>query len=284
VSPRPAIFISAVSKELRSARQLVSNTLTFLGYEPEWQDIFSTEEGDLRGMLRRRIDASKAVVQIVGQCYGTEPPVPDQELGRVSYTQYEALYARLKKKKIWYLILSDDFVTDPHEPEPQELHDLQAAYRAHLKSANYLYHPLSTPDALEANVLKLRDELTRLRRGVKQWAAVVALLLLLTVGLGVWLLQRQATTNKQLVAQTRQLIEIKKLLEVTLQFPDVQSKVRQEQTAKADPAEVQKRTYQALAEQLGVDARLSKNCHSLPTSSERIRRPPPMNAPALPMW
>lgn len=45
MSPRPAIFISAVSKELRSARQLVSNTLTFLGYEPEWQDIFSTEEG-----------------------------------------------------------------------------------------------------------------------------------------------------------------------------------------------------------------------------------------------
>ena len=66
MSPRPPIFISAVSKELRSARQLVANTLTFLGYEPEWQDIFSTEEGDLRGMLHRRVDACKGV----GQCYG----------------------------------------------------------------------------------------------------------------------------------------------------------------------------------------------------------------------
>jgi hypothetical protein len=47
VSPRPTIFISAVSEELRSARQLVANTLTFLGYEPVWQDVFGTESGDL---------------------------------------------------------------------------------------------------------------------------------------------------------------------------------------------------------------------------------------------
>jgi len=53
MSPRPAIFISAVSSELRSARQLVANTLIFLGYEPEWQDLFGTEEGDLRAVLRR---------------------------------------------------------------------------------------------------------------------------------------------------------------------------------------------------------------------------------------
>jgi hypothetical protein len=41
---RPIIFISAVSKELRSARQLVANTLQLLGYELDWQDIFGTEE------------------------------------------------------------------------------------------------------------------------------------------------------------------------------------------------------------------------------------------------
>lgn len=171
MSPRPSIFISAVSKELRSARQLVSNTLTFLGYEPEWQDIFSTEEGDLRGMLRRRIDACKAVVQIVGQCYGTEPPAPDEQFGRVSYTQYEALYARHKNKKVWYLILNEDYTADPHDPESQELRDLQTAYRARLTSENLVRHSLSSREALEASVLKLRDDLTRLRRGVKQWAA-----------------------------------------------------------------------------------------------------------------
>ena len=46
MNPRPVIFVSAVSRELRSARQLVANTLTFLGYDPIWQDIFETSEGE----------------------------------------------------------------------------------------------------------------------------------------------------------------------------------------------------------------------------------------------
>ena len=99
MSLRPAIFISAVSRELKSARQLVANTLTFLGYEPEWQDLFGTEEGDLRAVLRRRIDSCKGVVQLVGKCYGAEPPSIDEQFSRVSYTQYEALYARSKGRR-----------------------------------------------------------------------------------------------------------------------------------------------------------------------------------------
>jgi Domain of unknown function (DUF4062) len=118
VTVRPIIFTSAVSKELRSARQLVANTLQLLGYEPDWQDIFGTEEGDLRGMIRRRIDASSGVVQLVGQCYGAEPKAPDEQFGRVSYTQYEALYAKQRGKKVWYLILDENFTTDPHDAEP----------------------------------------------------------------------------------------------------------------------------------------------------------------------
>jgi len=86
MSPRPPVFISAVSRELKSARQLVANTLTFLGYQPVWQEIFGTESGDLRAILRQQIDRCKGVVQLVGQCYGAEPPMADEEFGRVSYT------------------------------------------------------------------------------------------------------------------------------------------------------------------------------------------------------
>ncbi len=43
MTPRPVIFISAVSKELRSARQLVANTLQLLGYEPDRQDVRYSE-------------------------------------------------------------------------------------------------------------------------------------------------------------------------------------------------------------------------------------------------
>ena len=63
---KPQIFISSVSRELRTARQLVANTLHALGYEPVWQDIFETSPDDLREMLRKKIDTCSAVLQIVG--------------------------------------------------------------------------------------------------------------------------------------------------------------------------------------------------------------------------
>ena len=184
---RPIIFISAVSRELRSARQLVANTLQLLGYEPDWQDIFGTEEGELRGMIRRRIDASAGVVQLVGQCYGTEPPTIEEQFGRVSYTQYEALYAKQRGKKVWYLLLDSDFTADPHDAEPEELRALQTAYRQRVGKGDQLYYPLGSSDALEAQVLKLRDELAALRRRGKQWAFGVIALLILIVALVGWL-------------------------------------------------------------------------------------------------
>src|ERR1700720_951250 len=149
MSPRPTIFISAVSKELRSARQLVANTLTFLGYQPIWQEIFGTESGDLREILRRQIDQCKGVVQLVGQCYGAEPPTIDPQFGRVSYTQYETLYARQRGKKVWYLFIDERFPTEPHETEAEELRALQAGYRDRLQSDSHIFHPLSSSEALE---------------------------------------------------------------------------------------------------------------------------------------
>jgi hypothetical protein len=198
MSPRPTIFISAVSKELRSARQLVANTLTFLGYEPVWQDIFGTETGDLRQMLRTQIDQCKGVVQLVGQCYGADPPTPDPEFGRVSYTQYEALYARKKGIKVWYLFMDQSFPMDPHEPEPEEVRQLQSAYRNVLKIDTHLFHPLATKEALEAGVLKLRDDLTQLRKGAKRWAWGIAALLVFVALLVLWLVWGQGRMSTKM--------------------------------------------------------------------------------------
>src|SRR5579859_5057808 len=139
MSPRPTIFISAVSKELKSSRQLVSNTLQFLGYEPVWQDVFGAEQGDVQAMLREKIDACHGVVQLVGKCYGAEPPSPDEQFGRVSFTQYEAFYARQRGKKIWYLFLDESFPADAREPESKELEEQQAAYRQRLQSESHLF-------------------------------------------------------------------------------------------------------------------------------------------------
>ena len=209
MSPRPTIFVSAVTAELRSARQLVANTLTFLGYDPIWQEVFGTETGDLTAVLRDKIDQSKGVVQLVGQCYGAEPATPTQEFGRVSYTQLEALYARKRGKKVWYLFIDETFPIDLHTPESEELRQLQSAYRNVVKADAHMFHPLASREALEAGVLKLRDDLTRLRRGAKRWAVGVATLLAVIAVMVVWLIKRQGETASavQQIAQEGRAME-----------------------------------------------------------------------------
>jgi tetratricopeptide (TPR) repeat protein len=261
MSPRPVIFISAVSSELRSARQLVANTLTFLGYEPEWQDIFGTEEGDLRAILRRRIDSCKGVVQLVGECYGAEPPDIDGHFGRVSYSQYEAQYASGKGKKVWYLFLDDSFPTDPHEEEDEEKQKLQDEYRARLKADVHLYHPLGTREGLEASVLKLRDDLTRLRLGVRRWAAFVAVLLVLIVALSIWIVEGQRALQEK----------VDKLQQGVNSFAEVQNKVRQEQPGQK-PEEIEQRTYDELGKQLGLSAATLKE--QLPRFAAELKKSP----------
>ena len=65
----PRIFVSAVTSELKTARQMVANALTRLGYEPVRQEIFGTESGDLRQVLREKID----------DCDGLIPQTPKRQ-------------------------------------------------------------------------------------------------------------------------------------------------------------------------------------------------------------
>ena len=253
--PHQAIFISAVSKELKSARQLVANTLQFLGYEPVWQDVFGTEPGDLRAMLRRQIDGCKGVVQLVGQRYGAEPPVPDEQFGRVSYTQYEALYARQRGKKVWYLLLDESFPLEGPEVEAEELRELQSAYRRRLQADSHLFHPLNSLEALEADVLKLRNDLARLRRGAKLWAAGAAALLVLIAALVVWLVVQQQRMAGQVA--------------MVMQFAGVQA--RQEWAGRSGAA-AKEATYRELAKKHGLDDGVLRE--ELPKFARELQRSP----------
>jgi Domain of unknown function (DUF4062) len=174
---KPSVFISCVSPEFREIRSRVAAILTRLGYTPVFQEIFGTEPGDLRQVLRDKVDACEGLIQIVGYGYGLEPPSVDPNYGRVSYTRFEFRYAREKKKKTWLLFAGDacsrdtplerlDLPNDPAHPDvagyQAERRALQLAYRDKRRNDRHLYHKAKNDTDLEVKIERLRNELTEL--------------------------------------------------------------------------------------------------------------------------
>jgi tetratricopeptide (TPR) repeat protein len=185
---KPRIFISTVSSELRSARQLTATVLQRLGYDPVWEEIFGTEPGDLMQVLRGLIDECEGLIQIVGRGYGAEPHAADPEFGRVSYTQYEFLYARRQGKKTWVMFAGDactrdlpleqlDLPRDPEHPDAAgyqaERRALQEAWRERLRQDGHLRHGAANDTELELKLERLKNELAELRQGLRRWQTLV---------------------------------------------------------------------------------------------------------------
>src|SRR5262249_13154856 len=148
------------------------------GYEPVTQDIWGTEPGDLRPMLRRQLESCEGLIQIVGDAYGAEPPVPDAQFGRCSYTQYEFLLARQLGIKQCLLVAGAnctrdtrvaglDLPTNPGHSDPagyqQEQRELQRLYRQRPEFENHLRHDAESDLALDLAIERLGDELAGLR-------------------------------------------------------------------------------------------------------------------------
>ena len=135
------------------------------------------------------------------------------------------------RQKVWYLFIDETFPIDAHEPEPEELRELQAAYRRRLQSDTHVFHPLTSSEALEASVLKLRGDLTRLRRGVKQWAFAVIALLLFLVAATVWLVQGQRRQTGVIQKQGEQVNVIvdryQKMQQALVRLADVEAQSKQ---------------------------------------------------------
>lgn len=216
MSVKPRIFISAVSNELASTRQLVANTLLFLNYEPVWQDIIGVEQGEIRGILRRQIDSCSGLIQLTGQRYGLEPPEPDAEFGRVSYTQYEALYAVGRGMKVWHFLLDEDFPPDHPHDEPEELRALQREYRKRIEQSERLWHAMPNPGELEKTLLKFRNDLEQLRVAAERerrnaicWRVALATAVALLAG-GLWWVKGRAGRAEEKVITIEKQVEADK--------------------------------------------------------------------------
>ena len=206
--PRPRIFLSAVSQELAGARRSAGQTLRTLGYDPVSQDDFPTGHGELKAWLKEQLQSCEGVIQLLGLAYGQEPPQPDPEFGRVSYTQFELLYAEKIGKKIWIVEVGEDGLRDTppdkcdlpeDDTHPDSLsyqaerRGLQAQYREQLQQANFLRHLAKDNKELELLIRRLRDELELMRKKFEQnqrrqghWLALVLTAVLSLGGGGYW--------------------------------------------------------------------------------------------------
>jgi len=70
--PRPDIFISATSADLRPMRELIKHAVLDLGAHPIEQAHSAPARESVAGTLREKIAACHAVIHLVGECYGTD--------------------------------------------------------------------------------------------------------------------------------------------------------------------------------------------------------------------
>ena len=162
------VFISAVTRELGSVRKLVKKGLEDNDYHAVEQDNFPPDYRDLMDKLRERIDSCDAVVHIAGHCYGAEPTERPADAPRRSYTQLEYDIAVELGKPVYVFLTGDDFPADPHEPEPPELQELQAAHRQRLTSTGQDYNPTASIQQLDQKIRSLQLKVERLTEEIQQ--------------------------------------------------------------------------------------------------------------------
>ena len=157
------VFISAVTRELGSIRQLVKKGLEDNDYHAVEQTNFPPDYyRDLIDKLRERIKSCDAVVHIAGHVYGAEPKQRPPDAPRRSYTQLEYDIANELGKPVYVFLTGANFPTDPHDPEPPEFQELQEAHRQRLTSTGQDYNPTTKTEQLDQKIRSPQLKLERL--------------------------------------------------------------------------------------------------------------------------
>ena len=166
----PLVFISAVSGDLRSARDIVKNGLLTIGCHPIVQEHFEPGYQTVKNMLRTKVEQCQAVIHLIGNHYGGEPDPASLPPGtpRRSWTQIEYDLARELGMKTYVFIFDDSYPFDPAFRESKEERELQQAHRKQILNGEYLYNEVRTPDELARRVIELRLEAAELREQLSQ--------------------------------------------------------------------------------------------------------------------
>jgi uncharacterized small protein (DUF1192 family) len=167
------VFVSAVTRELASARKIVKKGLEDNDYHAVEQDSFPPDYRDFVDKLRARIASCDAVVHIAGYCYGAEPKNRPENAPRRSYTQLEYDIAMELTKPVYVFLTSDGFPADPHESETGELKTLQESHRRSLTSTGRDYSRLDTVEELDQKIRSLQMKVERLEHELSRVDAKV---------------------------------------------------------------------------------------------------------------
>lgn len=166
---KPKIFVSTVTKELKSAREKVAATLRMLHFEPVFQEEFSSHTGVVRATLEKELQPCVAVIQIVGHRYGWDVYDAENPSESMSYTHYEARYAHLHHLPIWYLVIADDYAVDAPNDEDADKKALQTAYRVRVRRTGHLHYAVSDVKDVELTIYRMLFDLDELRPEAKRW-------------------------------------------------------------------------------------------------------------------
>src|SRR5262245_49021178 len=146
---RKEVFVSAVSRDFGSYRDVAKQALLDIGAHPIEQQNFPTDYGELDAVLAARLDPCDAMIHIIGPSYGMEPP-PSSGRPRRSYTQWE--YYRASEgpqpKPTYVFFARPDCPFDTREPEDAEKQHLQNQHAEYIRQTGRIYYEFSTKDEL----------------------------------------------------------------------------------------------------------------------------------------
>jgi Domain of unknown function (DUF4062) len=159
------VFLSAVTNEFGTARDMVANDLQARDLQVRVQRSFRQEPGadTLLRLLHDYIRECSAVVCVIGMRSGACPApavaAPFAHLlppgvTEASYTQWEFFPRRIHKRRLSLYIAAADCRPDRDAPTGDDFPELQAAFIRHIKEAGLHYTPFSNRDQLRAEVLK----------------------------------------------------------------------------------------------------------------------------------
>jgi tetratricopeptide (TPR) repeat protein len=152
----PDVFVSAASKDLASYRVTVAGRLRDLGAHPVEQGHFAPDPRTVREMLRDQITGCDAVVHLVGFCYGAEPLSTPKVSPRRSYTQLEYEIAIELSKPVYVFLATPTCPLDPHQPEPDDVRQLQLDHRTRLQNGDALWYTFNSHAELLEHINRIR--------------------------------------------------------------------------------------------------------------------------------